>query len=61
MCPPPNLGSPRFIAVEPSNADCCAIQTKRDVYEADQAAGGVGGKEAPKAEFGADGTIQVNR
>ena len=50
---------PRFIAVEPTNADCCAIQTQRDAYEADQAAGGVGKVEAPSGEFGAEGTIQV--
>ena len=52
---------PRFIAVEPTNADCCAIQTQRDAYEADQAAGGVGKVEAPSGEFGAEGTIQVGR
>jgi len=50
---------PRFIAVEPTNADCCAIQTQRDVYEADQAAGGTGNVKPPSGEFGADGTIQV--
>eukprot|EP00927_Polykrikos_kofoidii_P054724 TRINITY_DN49107_c0_g1_i1.p1 TRINITY_DN49107_c0_g1~~TRINITY_DN49107_c0_g1_i1.p1 ORF type:complete len:468 (-),score=73.65 TRINITY_DN49107_c0_g1_i1:318-1721(-) len=49
---------PRFICVEPANADCCAQQIQRDAYEAHVLAGGAQ-KEPPPSGFPDEGTIQV--
>lgn len=50
---------PRFVCVEPTNADCCAIKSQRVAYDALVAAGGAKKKKPPREGFGAEGTIQV--